>query len=132
LQANLTTRMAQKQEAQRLQTQWKLQAEQLAHLKRVARHQQAWVTLHESLQAQASQRGVSLARLQAEAEKIEFQGTGAHMQAISLAQQELSDRLDAALSLTSFTAGAREGVDFVWQAAWPDVAPSSTASGLRP
>ena len=137
LQASVATRTQLAKEAVRRQTQSRLQTEQMAHLKKVAQHQQAWATLHDSLQTEARQSGLRLERLQAEAEKIEFQGTSAHVAAITDAQQRLSDQLDHPLVLASITTAPPLGVSFVWQAVWPavpgaSVVPLSRAPGPKP
>lgn len=137
LQASLATRAQLAKEAARRQSQWRLETEQVAHLKQVAQHQQAWAALHDSLQAEARQGGLRLERLQAEAEKIEFHGTSLHVDAITHAQQRLSDQLDHPLALASITTTPHEGVSFVWQAVWPAVLGASVAtlphaSGAKP
>lgn len=137
LQASLATRAQVAKEAARRQSQWRLETEQVAHLKQVAQHQQAWAALHDSLQAEARQGGLRLERLQAEAEKIEFHGTSLHVDAITHAQQRLSDQLDHPLALASITTTPHEGVSFVWQAVWPAVLGASVAtlphaSGAKP
>lgn len=137
LQASVATRTQLAKEAVRRQTQSRLQTEQMAHLKKVAQHQQAWAALHDSLQTEAGQSGLRLERLQAEAEKIEFQGTSAHIDAITHAQQRLSDQLDHPLALASITTAPHEGVSFVWQAVWPAVhgaslVPLPRAPGPKP
>ncbi len=137
LQASLATRTQLSQEAARRQTQSRLETEQVAHLKQVAQHQQAWAALHDSLQTEARQGGLRLERLQAEVEKIEFHGTSLHVDAITHAQQRLSDQLDHPLALASITAAPHEGVSFVWQAVWPAVqgaslTPLPRASGPKP
>lgn len=121
LQASLATRTQLSQEAARRQTQSRLETEQVAHLKQVAQHQQAWAALHDSLQTEARQGGLRLERLQAEVEKIEFHGTSLHVDAITHVQQRLSDQLDHPLALASITAAPHKGVSFVWQAVWPAV-----------
>ena len=137
LQASLATRTQLSQEAARRQTQSRLETEQVAHLKQVAQHQQAWAALHDSLQTEARQGGLRLERLQAEVEKIEFHGTSLHVDAITHVQQRLSDQLDHPLALASITAAPHEGVSFVWQAVWPAVqgaslTPLPRASGPKP
>ena len=137
LQASLATRTKLAKEAVRRQTQSRLLTEQMAHLKQVVQHQQAWAALHESLQAEAQQSDLRLERLQAEAEKIELHGTSAHVDTITHAQQRLSDQLDHPLALASITTAPNEGVSFVWQAAWPavqgaSVAPLPRAPGPKP
>jgi hypothetical protein len=137
LQANLAKRTQLAKEALRRQTQSRLEAEQVAHLKQVAQHQQAWAALHDSLQTEARQGGLRLERLQAEAEKIEFHGMSPHVDAITHAQQRLSDQLAHPLALASITTAPHEGVRFVWQAVWPpvqgaSVVPLPRASGAQP
>ena len=137
LQASLATRTQLAKEAMRRQTQSRLETEQVAHLKQVAQHQQAWAALHDSLQTEARQGGLRLERLQAEVEKIEFHGTSLHVDAITHVQQRLSDQLDHPLALASITAAPHEGVSFVWQAVWPAVqgaslTPLPRASGPKP
>jgi hypothetical protein len=62
-----------------------------------------------------------LQRLQAQAEKIELQGTIARFDAMTETRQNLSDQLDQTVALTSITVGPGEEVSFVWQAPWPAV-----------
>lgn len=119
LQTTLTERTQWAKEAARQQTQTRLQAEQAGHLKQIAEHQQAWVALHDSLQQEAQARGLRLARLQVEAEKIEFQGIMPRFEAMSDAQQSVSAQLPNALALTSMTVAPKDEVNFVWQATWP-------------
>ena len=137
LQVSLATRTRLAKDAVRRQAQSRLQTEQMAHLKQVAKHQQAWADLHDSLQAEARHSGLRLERLQAEAEKIEFHGTSAHVDATTHAQQRLSEQMDRPLALASITTAPHEGVSFVWQAAWPSVhgaavAALPRAAGPRP
>jgi hypothetical protein len=73
--------------------------------------------LHEALHQEGH--GLRLQRLQAEAEKIELQGTMARFDAMTETRHNLSDQLDQTLGLTSITAGPGESVSFVWQALWP-------------
>jgi hypothetical protein len=73
--------------------------------------------LHEALHQEGH--GLRLQRLQAEAEKIELQGTMARFDAMTETRQNLSDQLDQTLGLTSITVGPGESVSFVWQALWP-------------
>lgn len=137
LQASLASRTQMAKDVARSHTQSRVQAEQLAHLRQVEQHQQAWVALHHSLQTQAAQSGLRLERLQAESEKIELQGTGVQVGAIIQVQQRLSDRLDHPLVLTSITTTPNEGVGFILQAKWPGVGgpsyvPLPRASGAQP
>ena len=117
LQEALALRAQRVKEAVQLQTRSRLQAEQLGQLEQIALHQQAWVSLHEALHQEGH--GLRLQRLQAEAEKIELQGTMARFDAMTETRQNLSDQLDQTLGLTSITVGPGEAVSFVWQALWP-------------
>ena len=117
LQEALVVHTQQTQESVQLQTRSRLQAEQLGQLEKVAQHQQAWVSLHEALHKEGH--GLRLQRLQAEAEKIELQGTMARFDAMTETRQNLSEQLDQTLGLTSITVGPGESVSFVWQAFWP-------------
>lgn len=119
LQSHLAARTKRAQEAVRREGQLRLQSEQLAHLGRVAQHQQAWTALHDRLQTEARQSGLRLERLHAEAEKIELHGTATHVDEIHRAQQRLSEQLQRPLALTSLTTAPHEAVSFVWQTAWP-------------
>ncbi len=137
LQTSLASRTQMAKDAARRHTQSRVHAEQLAHVRQVAQHQQAWVALHESLQTQARQSGLRLERLQVESEKIELQGTGVHVEAITQAQQKLSDQLDHPLALTSITATPTAGVGFILQAKWsgvggPSHGPLPHVAGAKP
>ncbi len=132
LQASLTALKQQSKEAALGQTQSRLQTAQLLQLEQIVQHQQAWLSLHDLLHAQARHQGVQLNRMQSDAEKIEFHGTAAHVAAMTDVQQSLSDQLDHPLGLVSITTGAYAGVDFVWQTHLPAVQGASTALLSRP
>ncbi len=119
LQANLAARTQQAKEAAHRQTQSRMHAQQLAHLKQVGQQQQAWLSLHDSLQTEARLSGLRLERLQAESEKIELHGSGMPVDRVNQAQRRLSDQLEFPLTFASITATGHEGVSFVLQAMWP-------------
>jgi hypothetical protein len=119
LQAALDVRTQQVKEAGHQQTRSRLQAEQLGQLKQIVQHQQAWGSLHDALRQEAQEGGLRLQRLQAQAEKIELQGTMTRFEAMSETRQNLSDQLVQTFGLASITVGPGEEVGFVWQATWP-------------
>lgn len=132
LQAAWAARTQRAKETASQQTRGRLQAEQVGHLKQIAEHQKAWLALHMALQQEAEDRGLRLDRLQAEADKIELQGTMARFDAMSDARQSLSDQLGHRFDLTSTTVGPGEAQVFVWQALWPAVPAVSSAPTPRP
>ncbi len=137
LQAALAVRAQQVKEAGHHQTRSRLQAEQLGQLNQIVQHQQAWVSLHEALRQEAQEGGLRLQRLQAQAEKIELQGTMTRFEAMSETRQNLSDQLVQTFGLASITVGPGEEVGFVWQATWPAAngalkSPRSLAAESKP
>lgn len=119
LQGALRAQQQQAQEDARQQTRLRWQAEQARQLQQIAEHQHTWVSLHDSLQQEASDRGLRLMRLQSEAEKIELHGTMKRVDAVSEVQQSLSAQWPQALALNSMTVGPAGEVSFVWQTQWP-------------
>lgn len=85
---------------------------------RIQQHQRAWVDWHESLQDEAQASGLRLERMQAEALKIELQGTTHRAQALPESRQSLSESLEQPLQLVSMTSGVQGTTSFVWQAPW--------------
>lgn len=112
-------RQHQAEAAAREQMQLSGQTEQAGQLQKIAEHQQAWVSLHESLQQEAKDRGLRLLRLQSEAEKIELHGTVQGVDALTEVRQSLSAQWPQPLTLTSLTVGPAGELSFVWQAQWP-------------
>ena len=112
-------RQQQAQAAAREQMRLSGQAEQAGQLQKIAEHQQVWVSLHESLQQEAQDRGLSLQRLQSDAEKIELHGTVQRIDAVSEVRQSLSAQWPQPLTLTSLTAGPAGELHVVWHAHWP-------------
>lgn len=117
----------QAQESARQQTLQRSQAEQAAHLQQIARHQQAWMALHDRLQAVAEVQGLRLSRLQSDAGQVELQGEMRRFEAMADARQSLSDQLGQAIALKNVTVGPASQVSFVWQAAWSDLHSASSA-----
>jgi hypothetical protein len=70
------------------------------------------------LQDEAQASGLRLERMQAEALKIELQGTTHRAQALPESRQRLSDSLQQPLHLVSMTSGVQGTTSFVWQAPW--------------
>lgn len=127
LQAEVQTRTRLGLEADQLQGQMRLHAEQMVQLNKIAQAQQVWQSLHESLQTEARQSGLRLEHLQAMAGKIEMQGSVPDVRAVTDVGQKLSEPLPHPLGLSSMTLGARNQVNFLWQAQWP-----SELSGTPP
>ena len=134
LQGALRAQQQQAQEAARQQTRLRGQAEQARQLQQIAEHQHTWVSLHESLQQEARERGLKLLRLHSDAEKIELHGTLQRADAVSEVRQSLSAQWPQARALTSMTAGPAGEVNVVWQTQWPQaqaVAATPTARTQR-
>ncbi len=119
LQGALRAQQQQAQEAARQQTRLRGQAEQARQLQQIAEHQHTWVSLHDSLQQEAKDRGLRLVRLQSEAEKIELHGSMKRVDAVSEVRQSLSAQWPQPLALTSMVVGPAGEVNFVWQTQWP-------------
>lgn len=110
------------------QTQQRWQSEQVAHLQQIARHQQAWVDVHDRLQEVAEVQGLRLARLHSDAGQVELHGEMSRFEAMADARQSLSDQLGQAVTLKNVTVGPASQVTFVWQAAWPALHGASSAA----
>lgn len=105
---------------------------QQSQLTRVQQHQQAWLRLQQALQHDTAPGGWLLERLQVEGERLELQGRIRDVHSLASAQQRLSQALDSPLALVSLQSQPAQGPDrpagatvhvFVWQGAWPAVAP---------
>lgn len=115
LQSAWLERTQQTREATRHQAQQRWQAEQVGQLQQIARHQQAWMVLHERLQEAAQEQGLRLARLHSDAGQVELQGEMSRFEAMAAAQQSLSGHLGQAVALKNVTVGPASQVSFVWQ-----------------
>ena len=110
--------MQQKKEATRQQNQQRLYNEQTVHLQEIARHQQAWMAVHEHLQEMAEGE-LRLSRLHSDAGQVALHGEVNRFEAMALARQNLSDQLGQAIALKDLTTGPASQVSFVWQTTWP-------------
>ncbi len=118
LQTARLERMQQHKEATRQQNQQRLHNEQTVHLHEIARHQQAWMAVHEHLQEMAEGE-LRLSRLHADAGHVALHGEVNRFEAMALARQSLSDQLGQAIALKDLTTGPAAKVSFVWQTTWP-------------
>lgn len=139
-------------QAQSLQGQTRLQQDkarreavalvqrQQGQLNRVQQHQQAWLRLHQAILQGTAHDGWLLERLQVDGERLELQGRIRDVRSLAAAQQRLSDALQGPLTLASLLASPADAPDrrvgemghvFVWQGAWPAVAPQSALPASR-
>ena len=119
LQSTRTVRTQQAKEVARQQTQQRWQSAQVAHLQQIARHQQAWVAVHDHLHEAAEGAGLRLVRLHSDAGQMEMHGEMTRFEAMAEARQSLADQLGQTVDLKNVTVGPASQVGFVWQAAWP-------------
>jgi hypothetical protein len=132
LQVALRAGTQQAKETARQQTQQRWQTQQAAHLQQIAQHQQAWMAVHDQLQAVAEVQGLRLSRLQSDAGQMELQGEMRRFEAMADARQSLSDQLGQAITLKNVTVSPASQVSFVWQAAWSDLHSASSAPASVP
>jgi len=139
-------------QAQNLQDQTRLQQDkargealvlaqrQHSQLSRVQQHQQAWLRLHQAILQGTAHDGWLLERLQVDGERLELQGRIRDVRSLAAAQQRLSDALQGPLVLVSLLSSPPDGPDrrvgemghvFVWQGAWPAVAPQFAPPASR-
>jgi hypothetical protein len=119
LQSEWAERTRGAKDATRQQTRQRLEAAQADHLKQIAQHQQAWVSVHERLQEMAEGQGLRLSRLNADANQVAMHGEFNRFEAMAAALQSLSDQLGYAVTLQNVTTGPASQVNFVWQTTWP-------------
>jgi Tfp pilus assembly protein PilN len=113
--------------------------QQDAHIKALIAQQSRWEALHQALLHEAGPQTVQLLRLQLEAQTLELQGQAQDVTRMAKARARLSQPLsepprDIAWTLVSMVnAPGVEGLtpqaplEFVWQAAWPQVWSGSMA-----
>lgn len=118
LQLASLARSQQTQEAARQQKQQRVLLAQAAHLQQIASHQQAWMAVHEHLQAMA-ERGLRLSRLKSEAGHVALHGELNRFETMAAVQQSLSERWGQDLTLQEATTGPESQVSFVWETTWP-------------
>lgn len=131
LNAEWNARKMQNQDALVRQNQGRMQQAQTVHLQQIAEHQQAWVGLHEGLLQEAVSRGLVLARLQVETDKIEMQGSLKRLAEMAEVRQSVSAHLPQTLAMTRMTrmtVGPAQEWGFEWRASWPRAQPSRLTS----
>jgi hypothetical protein len=119
LQSAWLARTQETQDATRQQTRQRLESEQAAHLQQIARHQQAWMLVHERLEELAEGQGLRLSRLSSDAGQLVLHGEANRFEVMAAAQQSLSDQLGHSVTLKNVTTGPASQVSFVWQTDWP-------------
>jgi hypothetical protein len=129
LKALVQARARQAQAQATAQSQRKLLAEQLTQTQAIARHQQDWVVLHETLQNQAQQQGLRLTRWTAQDGQIQWHGHMDRFEAMATARQFVAAQLEQPVQMVSTNAEAGSGVDFVWQTPWGNI---PKAEGVAP
>jgi hypothetical protein len=119
------------------QTKW---LQQDLHIKALIAQQRRWEALQQALLDEAGPDTVQLLRLQLDAQTLELHGQAKNVQRMAQARARLSKPLsdpprDNAWTLVSMVnAPGAEGLasqaplDFVWQAAWPQVGSASVAA----
>lgn len=119
LQSVWLARSQETKEATRQQARQRLESEQAGHLQQIARHQQAWMAVHERLQELAEGQGLRLSRLSSEAGQMALHGEASRFEALATAQQRLSEQLGHSVILKNVTTGPASQVSFVWHTDWP-------------
>lgn len=128
LQKAWLARTQQTQEAARQQNRQRVQLAQAAHLQEIASHQQAWMAVHEHLQAMA-EKGLRLSRLKSEAGHVTLHGEVSRFEAMAAARQSLSEQWAQDLTLKEVSAGPASQVSFVWETTWPALQSAPLAAG---
>jgi Tfp pilus assembly protein PilN len=115
--------------------------QQDARVKALSAQQRRWEALHQALLQEAGPDSVQLLRLQLDAQTLELHGQAKDVKRMAQARARLSKplsepQMDAAWMLISMVnAPELEGVairaplEFVWQAAWPQMGSEAMASG---
>jgi prephenate dehydratase len=127
LQTARLARMQQIKDATQQQNQQRLHTAQTAHLQQIARHQHAWMAVHERLQDMA-EGGLRLSRLHSDAGLVAMHGELNRFEAMALAQQSLSEHLGQAIALKEVSSGPASQVRFVWQTNWPALHSAQTVA----
>jgi hypothetical protein len=81
-------------------------------------HQEAWMAVHERMQDMAKG-GLSLSRLNADADHVAWHGEFSRFEAMAAARQSLSEQFGQDLALKDMSMGPASQVGFVWQTTWP-------------
>lgn len=118
LQSEWLAQMQQAKDAAQQQLRQRMQMEQALHLQRIAMHQEAWMAVHERMQDMAKG-GLSLSRLNADADHVAWHGEFSRFEAMAAARQSLSEQLGQDLALKDMSMGPASQVGFVWQTTWP-------------
>jgi Tfp pilus assembly protein PilN len=107
--------------------------QQAAHVQALSAQQRSWEALHQALLQEAGPESVQLLRLQLDAQTLELHGQAKDVQRMAQARARLSTPLvapsqDGAWTLASLVsapgaqgAASPAPLEFVWQAAWPQV-----------
>jgi len=118
LQSEWLDQMQRAKDAAQQQLRQRMQMEQALHLQRIAMHQEAWMAVHERMQDMAKG-GLSLSRLNADADHVAWHGEFSRFEAMAAARQSLSEQLGQDLALKDMSMGPASQVGFVWQTTWP-------------
>ena len=118
LQSEWLAQMQQAKDTAQQQLRQRMQMEQALHLQRIAMHQEAWMAVHERMQDMAKG-GLSLSRLNADADHVAWHGEFSRFEAMAAARQSLSEQLGQDLALKDMSMGPASQVGFVWQTTWP-------------
>lgn len=118
LQSEWLDQMQRAKDAAQQQLRQRMQMEQALHLQRIAMHQEAWMAVHERMQDMAKV-GLSLSRLNADADHVAWHGEFSRFEAMAAARQSLSEQLGQDLALKDMSMGPASQVGFVWQTTWP-------------
>lgn len=118
LQSEWLAQMQQAKDTAQQQLRQRMQMEQALHLQRIAMHQEAWMAVHERMQDMAKG-GLSLSRLNADADHVAWHGEFSRFEAMAAARQSLSEQLGQDLTLKDMSMGPASQVGFVWQTTWP-------------
>jgi Tfp pilus assembly protein PilN len=118
--------------------------QQAAHVQALSAQQRSWEALHLALLQEAGPESVQLLRLQLDAQTLELHGQAKDAQRMAQARARLSMPLaapsqDAAWTLVSLVnapgaqgAASPATLEFVWQAAWPQVGSGPVAAASTP